>query len=267
AAGLSQELQLKHEVFSPLFDFRYYRNPGLDMTTDSVFRTSEISLKTRYAKDEIFVINDNDRLSMGTVRWPVFEFKYTYGFKDVLESSFEYHKFRLSFAKRQKMGILGISKIKATGGLILGDLPYPLLYNTIGNQTPFYVDFAYNLMDYFEFSSDRFVELRYKHSFEGIILNTIPLLKRLKWRLIGEANVLYGDLSQSSINRVIYPLDMNNDPILPFSQFRNKPYIEVGYGVENIFRFLSVQAFHRLTYLDQNNVNKFAIKFNIDFNL
>ena len=267
AAGLSQELQLKHEVFSPLFDFRYYRNPGLDMTTDSVFRTSEISLKTRYAKDEIFVINDNDRLSMGTVRWPVFEFKYTYGFKDVLESSFEYHKFRLSFAKRQKMGLLGISKIKATGGLILGDLPYPLLYNTIGNQTPFYVDFAYNLMDYFEFSSDRFVELRYKHSFEGIILNTIPLLKRLKWRLIGEANVLYGDLSQSSISRVIYPLDMNNDPILPFSQFTNKPYIEVGYGVENIFRFLSVQAFHRLTYLDQNNVNKFAIKFNIDFNL
>ncbi len=266
-AGLSQELQMKHEIFNPLFDFRYYRNPGLDTTTDSVFKTSEVSLNTRFAKDEVFVINDNDRLSMGTVRWPVFEFKYTYGFKDVLESSFEYHKFRLTIEKRQKMGILGISKIKATGGMILGELPYPLLYNTIGNQTPFYVDFAYNLMDYFEFSSDRFAELRYRHSFEGIILNTIPLLKRLKWRLIGEANVLYGDLNQASVDRVIYPVDLNNDPVLPFSQFTNKPYIEVGYGVENIFRFLSVQAFHRLTYLDQNNVNKFAIKFNIDFNL
>ncbi len=267
AAGFSQELQLKHEVFNPLFDFKYYMNPGLDMTTDSIFRTSEISLNTKYAKDEIFVINDNDRLSMGTVRWPAFEFKYTYGFKDVLESSFEYHKLRFSVEKRQKMGILGISKIKAVGGLILGDIPYPLLYNTIGNETPFYVDFAYNLMNYFEFSSDRFAELRYRHSFEGIILNTIPLIKRLKLRLIGEANILYGDLSQSSIDRVIYATDTNGEPVLPFTQFTNKPYIEVGYGVENIFRILTVQAFHRLTYLDQNNVNKFAVKFSIDFNL
>ncbi|CAN0276788.1 unnamed protein product [Chrysoparadoxa australica] len=165
------------------------------------------------------------------------------------------------------MGIMGISNIKATAGMILGDLPYPLLYNTIGNETLFYVNFAYNLLNYFEFTSDRYAELRYRHSFEGIILNTIPLLKRLKWRLIGEANVLYGDLSQESIDRVVYPTDINGDPIMPFSQFTNKPYIELGYGVENILRILTVRAFHRLTYLDQNNVNKFAIKLNIELNL
>ncbi len=267
AAGFSQEIQLKHEIFNPLFDFKYFKNPGVDMAVDSIFRTSEVSINTRYAKDEIFVINDNDRLSMGTVRWPAFEFKYTYGFKDVLESSFEYHKFRFSVEKRQKMGLLGISKIKATTGMILGDLPYPLLYNTIGNETPFYVNFAYNLMNYFEFTSDKFAELRYRHSFEGIILNTIPLLKRLKWRMIGEANILYGGLNQKNIDLVVYPTDDSGLPILPFSQFTNKPYIELGYGVENIFRVLTIQAFHRLTYLDQNNVNKFAIKFNVELNL
>ncbi len=266
-AGFNQEIQLKHEIYSPQFDFRYYTDPGTDIATDSVFKTSEISLKTRYAKDEIFVINDNDRLSMGTVRWPAFEFKYTYGFRDVLQSSFEYHKFRFSFQKRQKMGILGISNIWLSSGLILGDLPYPMLFNTIGNETPFYVNFSYNLLDFFEFSSDRFAELRYRHSFEGIILNTIPLLKRLKWRLVGEANFLYGDLSQKSIDRVIYPSDENGNPEIPFSQFTNKPYVEVAYGVENIFRILTIQAFHRLTYLERNNVNKFALKFKIDFNL
>ncbi|XOV95179.1 MAG: DUF5686 family protein [Bacteroidota bacterium] len=267
STGLGQELQIKHEVYTPMFDFRYFKNPGTDITTDSVFRTTEVSLKTRYAKDEIFVINDNDRLSMGTVRWPAFEFKYTYGLKDVLNSSFEYHKLKFTFQKRQKMGILGISNIWAAGGMIIGDIPYPLLYNTIGNETPFYVNFSYNLLNYYEFSSDRYAELRYRHSFEGIILNTIPLLKRLKWRLIGEANFLYGSLSDSNLNRVSYPVDSNGDLIIPFNQFTNKPYIEVGYGVENIFRVLTVQAFHRLTYLDHNNVNKFAVKFKIDFNL
>jgi hypothetical protein len=31
----------------------------------------------------------------------------------------------------------------------------------------------------------------------------------------------------------------------------NIPYLEVGYGFENIFRFISINMVHRLTYLDQ----------------
>lgn len=261
SAGFGATFAMKHESFDPFFDFQYYRSPG-DTETSSMYKVSEASVSMRYAKDELFVINDNERLSLGTVRWPAFNLDYTYGFKGVLGSDFNYHKMKLSAEKDQKMGILGVSKIKLTGGYIVGDLPYTLLYNTIGNETFFYVDFAYNLMDYFEFSTDKYIEFRYRHSFEGFILNTIPLMKKLKWRLIGSANMLYGDISDRNLamtkNKMVDGVE-----VLPFHQLDNRPYVELGYGVENIFKIFSVEAFHRLTYLDRQDVRKFGLKFNI----
>ena len=45
----------------------------------------------------------------------------------------------------------------------------------------------------------------------------------------------------------------------------NKPYMEAGVGIENIFRFLRVDAVWRLSYLDKPNVTPFGIRFQIQF--
>lgn len=251
----------KYETFDPQFNFNYYN--GTSTETASNYELSEASLRVRYAKDEVFVINDNERLSLGTVRWPAFNLDYTYGMSGVFGSDFEYHKLKLGIEKRQKMGILGVADLSLTGGYIFGQVPYPLLYNTIGNETNFYVNFAYNLMSYFEFSTDKYLDFRYRHQFEGFILNTIPLMKKLKWRLIGSANMLYGGLDQKNIDMVQYPLDENGNDELPFYQLDNRPYVELGYGIENILKIFSVEAFHRLTYLDHQDVSKFGLKFSI----
>lgn len=262
--GLGASIAFKHESFRPLFDFEYYRTAG-DNQTYSQYEVSEATLGVRYAKDELFVINDNQRLSLGTIRWPAFTLDYTYGFKGLLGSDFSYHKIEMGIEKDQKMGLLGVANIKINGGYILGDLPYTLLYNTIGNETPVYVGFAYNLMDYFEFSNDKYAELRYRHSFEGFILNTIPLMKKLKWRLIGTANVLYGDLDDAHLDLTKHPTSPEGDLELPFRRMDHRPYVELGYGVENILKIFSVEAFHRLTYLDHADVRRFGLKFSIQF--
>ncbi len=260
--GFSAEASYKYESFDPQFDFNYYVNePGEE--TASNYTVSEATVSMRYAKDEVFVINDNQRLSLGTVKWPAFNLDYTYGMRGFLNSDFEYHKIRLGVEKKQKMGFLGVANVSLTGGYIYGDLPYPLLYNAIGNETFFYVDFAYNLMNYFEFSTDKYLDFRYRHSFEGFILNTIPLMKKLKWRLIASANMLYGGLAASNIDQVQYELDEGGEPILPFNQFDKRPYVELGYGVENILKVFSVEAFHRMTYLDRPDVSRFGLKFSI----
>lgn len=261
-AGLGTTVSFKSESFDPLFDFNYYKDLN-DTQTGSNYSVSEVSLATRYAKDEVFVIDDNQRVSLGPSRWPAFDLDYTYGMRGVLGSDFEYHRVKLSVEKRQKMGILGVSNIRLAGGYILGDLPYPLLYNTIGNETSFYVNFAYNLMNYFEFSTDKYVELRYRHSFEGFLLNAIPLMKKLKLRLIGSANILYGTISDRNINMTQYDVDGDGETILPFHKLDNRPYVELGYGVENILKIFSIEAFHRLTYLEHDDVSKFGLKFNV----
>ncbi len=263
--GIQQTIEFKNQSFNPLFDFQFRRDPSGDLTNlGQQFEISEISIETRYARDELFILSDNQRLSLGTTRFPAIDVRYTYGFKGFLGSDFTYHKLGIKIQKAQKLGALGRSNFNLNGGYIFSELPYPLLTNHLGNETPFYVDFAYNLLDFFEFSSDRFAELRYRHQFEGFLLNRIPLFKKLKWRAVGTANILFGGLSDK--NRALIPTeDGNGDPIeQPFSTLNSGvPYIELGYGLENIFKVFRVDAFHRLTYTDRAGVNNFGVKFSL----
>ncbi len=122
-------------------------------------------------------------------------------------------------------------------------------------------------MNYFEFASDTYVALRYNQHLEGFGLNSLPLIRKLKWRMVATGNVLYGRLSKE--NMALLPAaDLYGNPLEAFNQFSGfTPYAEVGYGFENIFKFLRVQAFHRLTYRDSPGSNNFGIKVAAQFNL
>ncbi len=264
--SISQKIIFKQQDFNPLFPFSYALEPDNDLSlVGSNFSTSEISLETRFAKDELFIQNDNDRLSLGTLKWPSLTIRYTHGFKGVFGSDFDYDKLNFSISQSLKLGFFGVSKYSLSGGYIFSTLPYPLLKTHIGNESPFYTQIAFNQMDYFEFVSDKYISLQYRHSFEGFIMNRIPLMKKLKWRLVGNANILYGGMSNANKNLVIPDLDENNQPIVPFKTFGDTPYIELGYGIENIFKIIRVDAFHRLTYLDAPNVRKFGVKVSFQF--
>ncbi len=263
--GFQTDLSLRHESHDALFAFNYFTDESRT-TTSSGYDITEGAIEIRYGKDEVFVMNDNDRLSLGTIRSPLFKLKYARGFNELIGSDFNYHKLQFSVEKRQKMGILGISNFKLEGGYFFGEVPYSLLFNPIGNENPFYVGFAYNLMDFFEFSSDRFAELRYNHSFEGFFLNRIPLMRKLKLRSIISANILWGGLRNENIAISQFPIGTDGNPVLPFREWTSTPYIEVGYGISNILRVLSIQAFHRLTYTS-GDADNFAVKFSFDLSL
>ncbi|MEL6562323.1 MAG: DUF5686 family protein [Bacteroidota bacterium] len=265
STGIQQTIEFKNENFDPLFDFQYFTSPtDAPGVTASRFDLTEISIDTRYAKDELFVINDNSRLSLGTTRYPAINLKYTYGFKGFLGSDFSYHKLGLRIQKSQKMGLVGVSNFNINGGYIFSELPYPLLFNHLGNETPVYVGFTYNLMDFFEFSSDRFAELKYRHQFEGFLLNRIPLFKKLKWRATGTANILFGGMSERNLRLVPEITNEDGTTSLPFRTLESgKPYIELGYGIENILKVIRIDAFHRLTYTDRPGVNNFGVKFSL----
>ncbi|MEM9327202.1 MAG: DUF5686 family protein, partial [Bacteroidota bacterium] len=222
--GVQQTLEVKQQSFNPLFDFQYRPEEGDPLSGNSNFSISEVTISTRWGKDEVFLVDDNQRVSLGTVRWPAVTFTYTYGPKGVLGSDFEYHRLGLSIEKRQKMAGLGVSRLRLNAGMVIGDLPYPLLFNTLGNETPFYVSFAYNLLDFFEFSTDRYVEFRLRHSFEGLILNKVPLIRKLKWRLVANANILYGSMSEENRNRAFVTNEDGSIDNQPFYTLGNLPY-------------------------------------------
>jgi hypothetical protein len=265
--GFSQRISVKHWTFDPTpnFTFGYYEDPTDLTSLHERFQTTEIIAETRYAKDEIFLQDDNERISMGAEKWPIITLRYTHGIKGVLDSDFEYDKLRLSFWKRIKTGPLGIGYLNLTGDYVFNTLPYPLLSLHLGNQSPIYSSITYNLMNFGEFISDHYVSLQYQQYLEGFLLNRIPLIQKLKWRLLGTANVIMGGMRPS--NRALIPQPTETEPFARAGYLTNKPYIELGYGVENIFKFLRVDFVHRLSYLDNKDARKFGILFTAQFQL
>jgi hypothetical protein len=265
--GVTQRVMLRNRVFQPQFDFGYYTGKG--NSPDEVakdFTATELVYSARIAKNEVFVQNDNDRISLGNEGWPTFTFKYTLGLNGALGSTVDYQRLDVGVSQQFLLGRLGNSIYRLEAGKILGPVPYPLLEMHLGNETPFYFETSFNLMNYFEFASDTYASLHYEQYLEGLLLNSLPLIKKLKWRVLASSNVLYGNLSQANRD-LIAPTGVGGAPQPAFKTLGSAPYVEVGYGIENIFRFLRVDAFHRLTYLDEPGTKKFGVRFSAQLKL
>ncbi len=266
--GYSQKVSFRYWNFDPTYEFGYFSNPeDINSPILDKFQTSELSIESRYARDEVFLQNDNERISMGTNKWPVISLRYTHGFSGVFGSDFDYDKLRLNLTKRIKTGPLGVGYLSVTSEYIFNTLPYPLLTLHLGNQSPIYSSITYNLMNYGEFVSDRYTSLQYRQYLEGFLLNRIPLLNKLKWRLLATSNVIVGGLRESN-RKLISEFTPDGQQTLTAGYFKNgKPYIELGYGVENIFKFLRVDFVHRVSYLENKDTRKFGILFTAQFQL
>ena len=261
--GFTQTLTLRYQNINPLFDIRRHSIPGGPPVNDepgsNILHLSELVSESRYAPDENLVQNENRRRAVGLKRLPVFGFRYTLGAIDWTQGDFLYHKFNLSISHSVSVGYLGRLNYRAEASYIPTALPYFILKTPLGNQTPFYNANAFNLMNYFEFVTDRSATLRLDHHFEGLVLNSIPGIRALNWRFVATGNVLYGKLSDRSRRA------NGNTPDLPGPI--SIPYVEVGYGVENIFKFIRVDFIHRLTYRNTPDTNTFGIKVGAQFRL
>ncbi len=266
--GLSQRVAFRENTFDPTYPFGFHRNiVDLNPPIYQTFTTAEFQFETRYARDETFLQNGNERVSLGLKKWPAITFRYTRGIQGILGSDYSYDKYRLTIDKRIRMGFLGVGLISISGEVIPNALPYPLLTVHLGNQSPIYSQFTYNLMNFGEFVSDESVSFRYRQFLEGLFLNRIPLMNKLKWRLVGTANVIYGGLSRAN-RRLIAVYTPRGDPALRTGYFTTgTPYVELGYGVENIFKFFRVDFVHRLTYLNNPEARKFGVLFTAQFKL
>lgn len=261
--SLTQKITFRHFNFDPLFPFSFSEDDINDMHD---FRTSEIISETIWRPGRrILQTRNNKQLNLkDNVYNPVVTFRYTRGIKGVLGSDFDYNKFSLNIQQTIPMGIFGRGEYSLTGGIIPDKIPYPLLENHLGNSFAFYNRYAFNTMRFFEFTSNKYASLQYTQNLEGLITNSIPLIKKLNWRNHVTFNYLIGDLNPDFVDATAGNNFMQNS-------LRNKPFIEFGYGVSNIFRFLRIDFIHRLTHLQPTPFHeapkKFRVKFSVQIRL
>ncbi len=270
AKAITLTTSLTTRSFDPLFHFQFRLNPELGRASavQDNYQETFATIELRFAKNVTFIMNGNERIALATKRFPMITLKYQHGFKGFLGGDFTYDRFTLKAYQTIRLGTLGRSDYTFTAGYTPSNLPAPLLFPHLGNETFFFVRSAFSTMNYFEFVSDQFASIQYNHNFEGLLFNRIPLIKKLKWRLIGSANVLMG--SQRSANREIMkevdnPLRVKFEDRYSFDSLDpTKPFAEVGYGIDNIFKVFRLQAFHRLTYLDNPKAERFRVMASIN---
>lgn len=269
--GFTQTATLRYQGIKPLHPFSYYDSPdrGTNAPLGRDLNLSELVLESRYAPDENLVQSENRRRAIGLKKLPVFTFRYTIGARNLFDDSNHpyYHKYNLLITHSFSAGHFGRLAYRAEGSYIPDAVPYIILKTPLGNETPFFNVNAFNLMRYFEFVTDRSVSLRLDHHFEGIFLNAIPGIRRFNWRLVATANVLYGGLTSTNQN-LLPPFDRQGHPLDRLYSLRSDtPYVEAGYGVENIFKFVRVDFIHRLTYRDLPDAKNFGVRLGAQFRL
>lgn len=243
--GFSNKVTFINRKLSPVGGFSYdFERATGDTIQKDYIRTSEIRFTTRFAFDEKYINGDFTRTSLGT-KYPVLQLTYIKSLKQIYEGQYDYHKLVINVNDRIRFGqLLGYTDFSIEGGKIWGNVPYPLMELHGGNQTYIYDYMSYNMMNFYEFASDQYASFWMFHHFEGLFLNKIPLLKRLKWREVVTYKVLFGSVTDINKKELIFPTTLNSfNPRIP--------YQEASVGIENIFKFFRVDAFWRLTYKEQ----------------
>ncbi len=261
---------------NPTFYWKEYRPGGLlrydyQLPGDSMFAqkpavtTAEAGLTLRFAPNEKFYQGTVYRFPMLT-KYPVFTLSYKAALKGVMGSEYNYHKLTFTMLKNIFVGPLGRSQVTIEAGRTFGKVPFPLLDIHRANQSFQFDWYSYNLMNFMEFASDKYVALTAHHNLNGFVLNKIPLLKKLQWREVGSFKLLYGGLGKK--NRpsadnglLLFPKDDNGATYI--HTLEKKPYMEASVGIVNIFKILRIDYLWRLSYQDLPNVDNWGLRFSV----
>lgn len=144
----------------------------------------------------------------------------------------------------------------AEAGLILGKVPYPLL--EIPANGGGYSLYYFGMMNFMEYVADKYVNVHGDITFNGLLLNQLPLLKYLKMREMCSLNFIYGQLD--SAHRTVVDLPQHMNPL-------SKPYVEVGVGFSNILHLFTLQSVWRLTDLDHPGAQPWGLRASVKISL
>ncbi len=192
--------------------------------------------------------------------------KYARGVSNVLGSQYNFDEVLITAYKFTNTYPLGYNYCYVEAGGVFGKVPYPLLTVHRGNQSLSYRFLSYNMMNFMEFVSDRYVAFNMEQSFYGFFTNKIPLVKKLKLREMATVKVLYGQVSDQNQPREgaqgLYEFPRYPDGKPLTYTLQDKPYIEASIGLANIFKVLRVELVRRFTYLDNPYTQKYGIRIN-----
>ena len=241
-------------------EYAVFDRIGPDGTISPVksYDMTELELKFRYAKDEKFYQTRNLRYPI-TFDALIFNFSHVMAKKDLLGSSYDYHRTDIGIQKRFWFSAFGYVDLITKAGKVWNKVPYPLLILPNANLSYTIQPESYTNMNAMEFISDEYASWDLTYYMNGNLLNRLPLVKKLKWREVFCFRGLWGHLTDKN-----NPMNGGDGLYLfPDGSYTlgKAPYMEASVGIENIFKFLRLDYVWRLNYRDHPGIQTKGVRF------
>ena len=235
-------------AFVPMKRVHLHSDGARDTVMVNSVGSNDLRTVLRFSKDET-VTRGAFRKSYLHSDYPIFTLDLLGSLKGIGKNEYSYFRSEFMIDYKLKIPPLGMSKIKLTAGKIVGTVPYPLLKLHEGNGTYILDQSSFSCMEFYEFASDTWTTLFWEHNFGGFFLGKIPLIKKMKMREVFTLKAAYGTLSKKNNGIIGNPNSSNAPMLFPAGMdMLNKPYVEMGVGLTNIFRLLRVDAVWRMTH-------------------
>lgn len=235
----------KYETIKDRIEFVKTQPDGITKDTISSFQIFTPSINFSATPGAKFLQTSRKKQFLKG-KLPRITVNYSFSLKNKI-SDFNYHKLTLLVEERLPSPI-GHTKIRLAGSKLFGSAPYPLLTILPGNQSFLYNDERFTNMLETEFIADQSLTLFIEHHFDGFFFNKIPVWRKLGLREIFETKLAVASLDKNRVSFSDLPTGLVG---------LNGFYAEVGFGIENIAKFLRVDFNWRLTQLDNPNIKKF----------
>lgn len=223
--------------------------------------TTDLEIGIRYAPHEQLVQGKLYRIIIPS-KYPILTFDYQQNIKGLFGGQYNSQNVYGRIDKRFYLSQIGYADLTVEGSYLFGQVPFPLLDIHQANQTYGFDLDSYNLMNFLEFVSDHYADVKLDYNLNGFLLNKVPLIKKLKWREIISFKVLYGGLrdeNNPALNPQLFQFPTQNGAPQTFT-LNKQPYVEGGIGIGNIFKIFRIDLIERFTYLNNPNVSRFGVR-------
>jgi len=226
---------------------------------------STVCLTLRYAPGEKFIQTKSERIPIN-IDAPVIQLSHTYGPAHFLGSSrYVVNKTDIDVRKRFWFSAFGYADVTLRGGHVWSAVPFTQLFIPNANLTYTIQPESFMLLSPMEFVTDTYASWDLTYWPNGAIFNYIPFFKELKLRESFAFRGFWGRLSDKNNPAKnawlpMFPVESNPRTIT------DTPYMEVGIGIDNIFKILRVEYSWRLSYRSTPGVDRSGLRIALHFN-
>lgn len=239
-----------------LHDYRFLMARDGVVARRNGFETSQIGVSLEWRPNDRYFQGAYMRRTIKKAK-PILRVQLAHSFKGVMNSDFEFTRFDFQWQQQYQSLRWGLSSLEVSGGLVLGDVPYPYLYTGRSNfvtradntRPPMVSDpYSFETMRSNEFLSNRFFQVFLRHNFQKRLFkvrNWAPHLELV-------ARAMIGDLNNTEKHTGLIFLAPS------------RGFYEAGVEFNKLWAVVGVGVYYRFgAYAFNNSVDNLSLKINI----